>query len=267
MFVLLYLVHLVYWCLLYLMRRSPFQRSNGAPLHTSPPTFTHVSAVRLPGCRPMPTSCLSLSFPSPSIFCIRFICWKAFRQSSSPWHHQQWCDEHEGQVSLWNNSFYFFWISIHQCGCWEQKAHLFSVFRRTATLFPTMATLLTLLPGKSLLSHMLSSTLALWWSLSSYYNRCEGNLKILICILQKISNAKHAFRCMSSLEECPFRSFVLPSYLPSFLPSLTTFSSPLLLLSHSLSFFLAIKSPVLITHACNPSPRRLRQGITNWRGV
>lgn len=117
--------------------------------------------------------------------------------------------------------------------------------------------------GKSLLSHMLSSTLALWWSLSSYYNRCEGNLKILICILQKISNAKHAFRCMSSLEECPFRSFVLPSYLPAFLPSLPTFSSPLLLLSHSLSFFLAIKSPVLITHACNPSPRRLRQGITN----
>ena len=93
----------------------------------------------------------------------------------------------------------------------KQMACLVSIFKRTSILFRTMAILFYLAASIHRFSFLYS--LALCCSLSSHYNRCEVNLKALICILQ-ISNANHVFVC-TSLESCLVRSFILPSCLLS----------------------------------------------------
>lgn len=136
-------------------------------------------------------------------------------------------DEHEGTgISL--RKWFLFLLDIYP-SVWllEPMPLLFSIFRRTITLLPTRATLT---------HNAAPHTLVLWWSLSSHYNSCEGNLKILICILQEISNAKHAFRCMSSWRNVHSDPLsYLRASLPACLPSLHSLF-PLLPLPPSLSF-------------------------------
>lgn len=186
----------------------------------------------------MSTSCLSLSFPAPSISLSVLSVDRHLGSLHVPDIVNN--DEHEGTgISL--RQWFLFLLDIYP-SVWllEPMPLLFSIFRRTITLLPTMATL----------THTAAPhTLVLWWSLSSHYNNCEGNLKILICILQKISNAKHAFRCMSSRRNVHSDPL---SYLRASLPSLPPLSLPPTPLSLSLS--------VLVMHACNLSTQEAKAG-------
>lgn len=117
------------------------------------------------------------------------------RQSSCLWY----CERNMMYAGSLGHADFYLLLNAHP-SVWllEQMAHLVSIFKRTPILFLTMAILFYIAASVQRFSFL--QILALWCSLSSHYNRCEVNLKVLICICRLVVNAKHGFICASSLR-------------------------------------------------------------------